>query len=211
MTYARPKEGPRAPLFYGALVLAVSALASAQTVDVSALEQCAALDTDAGKLACFEAIVAESRADAVLPADAEPETSDAAVAAEDPADVAQVPTTDAAPVATEAAAVAAAVESAPVPDESSVPGDTFGRDHLERSEQEEADVLRATVTEVTKGRHGALVFHLDNGQTWQQMEPRFYPYPKNREFDVEISTGMMGAYSLQVDGKGRKVAVRRTK
>jgi hypothetical protein len=64
---------------------------------------------------------------------------------------------------------------------------------------------------VTKTYHGELVFHLDNGQVWAQMEKRYYPYPRNRQFDVVISTGMLNEYQLQVGGAGRKVTVRRVK
>ena len=76
-------------------------------------------------------------------------------------------------------------------------------------ENREADVVRASVVKVTRTRYGELVFHFDNGQVWRQQEKRYFPYPKNREFDVTISTGMMGEYRLQVEGAGRRATIRR--
>ena len=89
--------------------------------------------------------------------------------------------------------------------------DSFGREYLESVEESRSKVMNATAVEVTKTRLGELVFHLDNGQVWAQMEKRYYPYPRNQQFDVMISTGILGEYSLQVEGAGRKVTVRRVK
>ena len=87
--------------------------------------------------------------------------------------------------------------------------DSFGREYLESVEESRSKVMSATAVDVTKTRLGELVFHLDNGQVWAQIEKRFYPYPRNQKFDVVISTGMLGEYQLQVEGAGRKVTVRR--
>ena len=89
--------------------------------------------------------------------------------------------------------------------------DSFGREYLEGVEESRSKVMNATVVDVTKTRLGELVFHLDNGQVWAQMEKRYYPYPRNHQFDVAISTGVLGEYKLQVEGTGRKVTVRRAK
>ncbi|MHC4710330.1 MAG: hypothetical protein ACYTA3_07875, partial [Planctomycetota bacterium] len=63
MTKARRIEGPRAPLFYSAaaFLLLSGKMTAAQTVDLSTLEQCAGLETEDLRLACFEAIVAGSK------------------------------------------------------------------------------------------------------------------------------------------------------
>ena len=56
-------EGPRAPLFFSAICAAAlffSTPLNAQSVDVSALELCAKIESDAAKLSCFEAIIASS-------------------------------------------------------------------------------------------------------------------------------------------------------
>ncbi len=229
MTKARPKEGPRAPLFYGALALACSGLAYGQTVELSDLEACARLETDELKLACFEDIVATGRhatdavpivepdpideppvaeapVEDVTPAPAQPEAAPAAVssvpsaiAAAEPSQTAQTPRAPAPEVPPEPASSAANTD------------DAFGRRHLEQEEPAEAQILRAVVADVTKDSRGSLVFQLDNGQVWRQIEPRYFPYPRGREFAVEISTGMMGEYRLQVEGAGRKVRIRRMK
>ena len=78
-------------------------------------------------------------------------------------------------------------------------------------EQPDAEDVLATVREVTKDSYGRLVFHFENGQEWRQIEKRFFPYPKNVGFDVTISEGMMGEQRLQVEGRGRRVAIRRLK
>ncbi len=74
MTKARRIEGPRAPLFYStaALLLLAGTITTAQTVELSTLEQCAGLATQDLKLACFEAIVTSS----ITPDPPEPETID---------------------------------------------------------------------------------------------------------------------------------------
>ena len=74
MTKARRKEGPRAPLFYSAaaLLLLAGKITTAQTVDLSALDYCAGLETEDLKLACFEAIIASSK----TPDTPEPEAID---------------------------------------------------------------------------------------------------------------------------------------
>ena len=87
--------------------------------------------------------------------------------------------------------------------------DEFGREHLERTEDPDQQTLEATVIDVTKTGYGELVFHLDNGQVWRQQEKRYYPYPRDREFGVTISRGILGEYQLQVEGTGRKVTIRR--
>ena len=74
---------------------------------------------------------------------------------------------------------------------------------------EEEAVFQATVTEVTTAGYKTLYFHLANGQVWRQIEPRRFSYPKNGDFDVNITRGMMGDYRLRIGDKGRMVAIRR--
>ncbi len=110
MSKAKRKEGPRAPLFYCAVALVLCGPAFAQTVDVSELEGCAALETNAAKLACFEALVA-AHTDAPL---SEPDQPVAIRSA--PGDREAPPVREAEPLPAEAApeetAVAAAVAEA---------------------------------------------------------------------------------------------------
>ena len=203
MIQARPEEGPRAPLFYCALALACGGLAHAQSVDQSALQRCAGLATDDQKLACFESIVSAGRVEpdpAAAPA-AEPAPEPVAAPAAELAPAAIVETApEPAPEASPAAAAPAAASA-----------EDFGREHLETVEEARSETLAATVVDVTETRHDELVFHLDNGQVWQQMEKRYYPYPRNQQFDITITQGMLGEYQLRVGGEGRKVTVKRVR
>ena len=76
-------------------------------------------------------------------------------------------------------------------------------------DEPEPEAITGRVTQVTKDVYGRLVFEFENGQVWRQFEKRYYPYPKNREFDATISVGMMGDHRLQVEGAGRKVLIKR--
>lgn len=233
MAVARRIEGPCAPLFFAvafsaapvALLGPVSAMS--QTVDVSTLEQCIAMETEELKLRCFEAIIAgstagedttsepqESPADQSLPAPVIPAASAA---------VGDAPDNEAAiaPAASVAAVPVSEVEMSDAGSETSnapaasPPGEeAFGQEHLlRREENQEADdaLLRATVVEVSKGRQDLLYFHMDNGQVWRQIEARHYSYPKGVEFDVNITRGMMGDYRMRIGDNGRMVRIRRVK
>jgi hypothetical protein len=233
MADAGPKEGPRAPLFYGAIALAVAGNVHAQTVELSDLESCARLASPDLKLACFEAIIAKEKSVVEPPAEAlvpeVPATADIdAVQAEVPESVAPAAATvseaktaeeslpaanstlEPVPAADEAVATAAEPAAVQAEMATSTAAHSFGREHLE-SADEQTEILRAVVVDVDKDHYGALIFHLDNGQVWRQVEPRYFPYPRNQEFDVLITIGMMGDYRLQVGGTGRKVRIRRTK
>jgi len=52
---------------------------------------------------------------------------------------------------------------------------------------------------------------MDNGQVWRQNEARHYSYPKNREFEVNITRGMMGEYRMRIGDNSRMVRIRRVK
>jgi hypothetical protein len=216
MTKARRTEGPRAPLFFSALqIMILGSLANAQPVELSALEICAGLETAELKLVCFEAIIASGNRAAKPVSDTFPppmaeRTPAIAEAAESGSPAATVePEAKPRP----GAVIVTAAGSATV----STPADEFGREHLEKTQNSAEpvpEVLAATVIEVTQGRNRALSFRLANGQVWRQIEPRYFPYPKKGEFDVTISTGMMGEYRLRV-GKigdsGRMVRIRRVR
>jgi hypothetical protein len=113
MTKGRRIEGPRAPLFFSiaALLLLSGGIATAQTVDISKLEQCAGLATDELKLACFEAIITNSK----TPESPAPGATDSAESEPPMAAVAAVPDTHPAAEAMpqEAPAVEAATDSTP--------------------------------------------------------------------------------------------------
>lgn len=238
MTVERRLEGSCAPLFFAAITLLAIAANSvlAQTVDRSELELCASLETPELKLACFEVIIAisapsegqrpEAAADPANPGSAVPEVE---VAPEEvitqvarspapgtqPAVALQIliaaPSAVAPQTATDAqrAVTAPPNAAAVVRDESAASG--FGQEHLDQSETKENEIIKAVVFEVTKGRHKVLYFHLTNGHIWRQIEGRYFPYPKTREFNVEITRGGLGEYRMRIEGGGRMVRIRRVK
>jgi hypothetical protein len=201
-----PKEGPRAPLFCGAVALLLWAnLANAQTVDVSTLDVCSALETEALKLACFEAIISKRRTAAT-------EVPPAEAVSSDPVVVKEVINASEVPVTIEAvfqAAESMTTDVAPTATERLVASD-LGLEQLGGSQEEYKKVIKATVVDVTQGFNKDLRFHLANGQVWRQIEPRHLQYPKNRDFEIKISQGMLGAYRMRIGKNGRMVKIRRT-
>ncbi len=232
------KGGPCAPLFYSVIALLLSGnFANAQAVDVATLEECAELESQALKLACFEAIIADGRS-----ADSAAASPDVPDLAEDPAPVVAVekaplieiderpevsvaveetvasPVTSAASapatVATEAAPMESSTRTmttttAPITSEPAAVAD-LGSEQIESRNNPNQNVsIQATVVDVSKGYNRDLRFHLANGQVWRQIEPRHFEYPKNQEFDIEISRGLLGAYRMRIGEKGRMIKIRR--
>ena len=93
------------------------------------------------------------------------------------------------------------------------PTTDLGEEQVARPEAASRQATSQTVmvTKVTEGIHGVLIFHMDNGHIWRQIERGYFPYPKRRAFTVEIDRGMMGEYRMRVEGKGRMVRIRRLK
>ncbi len=235
MTKARRTEGPRAPLFYSAAFILCASAAVAQSIDLAELEECAGLTSDVLKLECYEAVVERHRSieEAIVPeaATAEPPIEAEAAPAVAEAVAAEVTSESAAITSTVSAAASTAVPdpapesaspdapmTAALPDDEPVePGtdvdDDFGREHLPETEVESnrTEVMTATVVQAEFRRNRGITFHLDNGQVWQQENDRYFQYPKNREFDVEITQGMMGDYQLRIGGEGRMVRIRRVR
>ncbi len=246
MAKATRQEGPRAPLFYCALLIAPAQLALAQSVDVSELERCAALESGTARLACYEALTRDAEppsqpegpaaqadgpavdaqpepvSEAPAPAPPEPQPQPAEAVAPAASPVAAAPTqpveapqevVPTAPAATAAASAPAVSDPTPADPMQGAGTEAPDPDPMQGLGMEEPDpdpdVITGRVTKVTKDGYGRLIFHFDNGQVWRQTEKRYYPYPKNREFDVTISTGMMGDIRLQVEGAGRRVAIKR--
>ena len=205
---ARRKEGPRAPLFIAAALLVPAA--NAQPVDRADLEHCAAEATPAARLACFEGLL-----------DVAPVvTEDAPPAAEQSASAPRLETADT-PVAEYSPGLDHDVTDdadAPVARPPSALPDDLGREHLARipaaaevESEPEPSAVRATVTDVSRDGYRRLRFQFANGQVWRQMERRNFPYPKNGEFDVDISRGMLGDYQLRVQGESRMTRIVRLK
>ena len=162
------------------VLFAAAANAAAQTASQQELEACAAIERAIERLDCFETLTA--RGTVPVPAEAEPEQ-----AAETPPE--QTPDTS------QDRLENVGVEQLP--------------DNRREERSREPDDIGATVTEVSEGPRGNLLFHLENGQVWRQIEARYVPLPANAPFSVRISRGLFGEYRLRVDGEGRLVRIRR--
>ena len=78
-----------------------------------------------------------------------------------------------------------------------------------RDDREEAPML-ATVSHSQVDHLGRLTIRLNNGQTWQQAEPRAVPLRLEDGVEqVEISHSGFGGYRLRLPESGRRFAVRR--
>lgn len=197
MTRAGRSEGPWAPLFCSAaaLLLLSGKFTTAQTVELSALELCAGLETQELVLACFGAIIVAARAPAAQLSER------AAVVVSENVQMSVDPEP-------RAARVAATTETTDV--NLRAPSADDDRQQLAVPDQgEKTKIIKAVVVGVNKGYNRTLYFHLANGHVWRQMEPRHFQYPKRGAFDVNISRGVMGDYRLRIGEKGRMVRVRR--
>ncbi len=188
-------------IFLGALLAAASA--AAQTASQRELEACLAIERAITSLDCFEALTA--RGAATTP-------DDAPAATEEPGQSAQVEVEAGPEVAPRQAAEA--VPDLP-PEQTPEPApdrlENIGAEQLpdNRRDEQDASDITATVTEVREGPRGNLLFHLENGQVWRQIEARHVPLPDDAPFPVSISRGFFGEYRLRVGGGGRLVRIRR--
>jgi hypothetical protein len=124
----------------------------------------------------------------------------------------------AAAAAADAAAETPLAEAAESPPEkaatnvsqSVITADNFGSEQLgHKDSQDDEAAITAMVAEVSRGRNKILYFHFANGQIWRQIEGRRFRYPEDGEFEVIITTGMMGEYRLRLDEKSPMTRIRR--
>ena len=191
----------------GALFAAAGA--AAQTASQRELEACLAIERAITSLDCFETLTlrgATTQSATPAPAAVEEPAQSRQVAPEPASemDVGQALEAVVEPTSPEAVAE-------PSPDTSPDRLENIGAEQLpgnRREEQERSDIA-ATVTEVREGPRGNLLFHLENGQVWRQIEARHVPLPGDAPFPVSISRGFFGEYRLRVGGEGRLVRIRR--
>ena len=207
------------------VMLGVAAAGSfAQPASQRELEGCATITTALERLQCFEMLTrrgAEPAApvsDPVLPPASTPLPESAPLT---PAVESTPP-----PAVAESASPQPVAESSPLPSRaesplvppiaesaSLTPVESAWRPSADSSpindDSAEADILNATVLEVSEGLRGNLYFHLQNGQVWRQIEAHHVPMPANGPFAVRISRGVFGEYRLRVGEKGRLVRIRR--
>jgi hypothetical protein len=152
------------------------ALAAGSTANASFLS-CAGEQDDARRLACFDAAVAQVRAQ---------------------------PTT---PVASAAPAAAAAAAPVPLSKEErfGLRGDLKEEKTKKAPELAELKELRATVTKVAAKPYGELILTLDNGQVWYEIQANSGIRVKTGD-QVTIRSGALGSYSVVApNGRSSKV------
>ena len=89
----------------------------------------------------------------------------------------------------------------------------FGKPRV-RTEPKEITELSAGVLEFAKNAYGRSIFILDNGQVWKQVDgdtTEVRDPSRGEAMKVTIETGLMGSYSLRVEGRRGIVKVRRVK
>ena len=177
---------------------------STYAADVSdKLAECAAIQSDAERVACYDAIATgqvKEEAPAAAPEavpevvpETVPEVAPAAAPAVVPAAVAVEATTDAA--------------TPPAEDTFGQPADDLNREAGVPAGSEKVDQIVATITDLRLYKVYRFLISLDNGQQWRQTSA------STKTFDVgdvfEIRKGSFGSYRMtELDGK-RAMKVRR--
>lgn len=180
-----------------ALATLTTASVSAQSPRDEMLLRCLGIENDAARLACFDEVVSSEPS--------EP-------AAETPA--------DASDEETEARRFGLPMPSFPSFQRFGGGEREEERDDLETETTEETrilergddgDLLRVmmTVSEVTEVGHGTQRFHMANGQVWEAGGGRSLRIPRREPLQAEIRRGVLGGYTMKLNGSGRSIRVRR--
>jgi hypothetical protein len=163
------------------LVLAqcwLSPALAAGTAANTSFMACAGEQDDARRLACFDAAVAQARAQPSPPVES------------------------AAPAA---AVTAAAVVPLSKEERFGLRGDLKEEKAKKAPELTELPELRARVTKVAAKPHGELVLSLDNGQVWYEIQANSGIRVKTGD-EVTIRSGALGSYSVvATNGRSSKV------
>jgi len=89
----------------------------------------------------------------------------------------------------------------------SVPEELFGRP-AGRIAPSTPEALDSRITALERTPRGRAVLHLANGQVWRLQESDHIQL-RGEQLPVRIRKGMLGAFYLQVGGKGRSYRVQR--
>jgi hypothetical protein len=182
------------------LFAATPALAQTPAALTKAMTDCAVIPRDSERLACYDAAIAETSAEARAISKARAEAS-ARIAAEEAAVAAA-----AAKAKAEADALAAAQASR----------DAFGNEGIKtRSDRfappmGEVQQIETAVTETFTNREGFGVFLLENGQLWREVDVAANLNTRVGD-KVRIERSTLGGYKLHFIRQKRAILVKRMK
>lgn len=113
-------------------------------------------------------------------------------------------------VAAAEARAAAAEQAEKVPDDAKSPGWLHALKTLRRVEEkpEDARALESRLAGDFKGWNGRTLFHLENGQVWQQASAGEYQDRVLKQPAVKIYPAAFGAYWMEVEGVRQRVRVK---
>jgi hypothetical protein len=175
---------------FGPVVLGagVRSVAAATAVSASELRACAAIESNADRLACYDRLAGRSTAPAAAPAPGSPSPAAAAPAAAAPA------ATASAAAATAAATAAAARASPPAP---ATTAETFGNyaaEHPKPAPLPAASSLEAKIASVGNSASGHMTVLLDGGAMWEldSADPLLAAGQR-----VTITRAALGSYIMQ--------------
>ena len=90
----------------------------------------------------------------------------------------------------------------------SVSEELFGRP-AERIAPSTPEALDSRITALERTPRGRAVLHLANGQVWRLQESDHIQLRRGEQVPVRIRKGVLGAFYLQVGGKGRSYRAQR--
>lgn len=103
----------------------------------------------------------------------------------------------------------------PIAEKSSVKdsnGDELGQKYLEKPLESKPKTSRSyNLIAVYQDNKERWNFEFENGEVWQQIEPRYLPKLENFPVQVDISEGVFGSHDLRAENFGKVVKVKRFK
>ena len=182
---------------YAATALLLAPITAAAAQNPADLVKCATIARDAERLACYDAAVADSSAQARAASQIRARES-ARIAAEEAAIVAAAAKAKA---EADAVALAAAQKAA------------FGAEGARSAERfapraDEIQEIAANITETLVNRSAQNVFLLDNGQMWRQVDAGSIPNVRTGD-SVVIARAGLGGYHLKFVRQKRQILVKR--